>query len=153
MKQITAMKKSIAFMTIQAYYLTYLKLQWFWLVHLNKGGFILKLIVKLLIVTFLLTTTGFVYGQTKNDNSSKSDTSSIQAPIEKDDKVVDGPESAAKSDRDELTGDGGSPGESAMTDSSKSDTSSIQAPDEEDSKEGDIQEDLKTQGASPDDDK
>ena len=103
MKQITAMKKSIAFMTIQAYYLTHLKLQWFWLVHLNKGGFILKLIVKLLIVTFLLTTTGFVYGQTKNDNSSKSDTSSIQAP------------------------------------------------DEEDSKEGDIQEDLKPQGVSPDD--
>ena len=105
MKQITAMKKSIAFMSIEAYYLTHLKLQWFWLVHLNKGGFILKLIVKLLIVTFLLSTTGFVYGQTKNDNSSKSDTSSIQAP------------------------------------------------DEEDSKEGDIQEDLKPQGASPDDDK
>jgi len=114
----------------------------------------LKLIVKLLIVTFLLSTTGFVYGQTKNYNSSKSNTSSIQAPVEKDgSKVVDGPESAAKSDRDELTGDGGSPGEPAKTknyNSSKSNTSfSINVPVEEDGKEGDKQKGVKPQGAEP----
>jgi len=50
----------------------------------------LKLIVKLLIVTFLLLTTGFVYGQTKNYNSSKSNTSvSINVPVEEDGKEGD----------------------------------------------------------------